>query len=366
MMLKKYFIVILIFVVGVLAGCGEETSTTTTTVITLLPESVSVTVGDTVYFYALIASTEDTLEAVDAEYSVSGDIGTISSTGVFTAETAGTGSVIAVYDSTSTSSTVTVSEGDTSGVLTTIEVTPANTTGRVGETLTFSAIGTNSSGESITFLPEWTMTGDNIGVLTTLDTIATIEVTAEGVAQLNCSSDEVSVFATVTGEGYVVEITAEIDTYVNEGSPTTSYGSSSTLIAGSNGANTYEAYIKFNIDSIPPGTTIDNATLKLYATSTDSIEMDIKRLVTTWDGTNTWNTKPTSVLDVFVNNCTFSSGDNSFDVTSAVQPWVDSGNVYGLAILKKDLSNNGYAIMVSQDDTTVEERRPKLVVEYSL
>ena len=361
----RYIAAVLIIGIGIMAGCGTTTDSTESTAINLLPSSAQVTVGDSVYFYALVANSDSTFEQVAATFSISGNIGSISSSGIFTAEVEGTGTIVAIYEDVSATSAVTVVSGDTSGIISTIEVTASSTTGRVGETLVFTAEAWNSSGEALSFNPVWAISGDSIGTFTYSADIASLEVLAEGSAVITCTSDEVTATTYITIEGYVIEITAEADTYVHQEASDESYGSASSLIGGTDASTgTYEAYIKFNISSIPSGSTIDSGTISLYSTDTDGAEMQIKRIGTTWEGTTTWNTRPT--LEGFIATCAFAYGANFFDVGDALQYWVDYGNNYGIALLKKDISTTGYAVMISRDDLTVESRRPKLRIEYSL
>ena len=107
--ISKFLVAILagFIFTGFLLGCSETTETDTTTYFYIWPDAVTLKVGEERQFYA-ITVTSGTLNNVDATFSVSGGIGSITSAGVFSAEAVGTGSVIASYVADIATITVTV------------------------------------------------------------------------------------------------------------------------------------------------------------------------------------------------------------------------------------------------------------------
>lgn len=94
------------FAVGFLAGCAETTASSDT-IFYVWPDAATLSVGDERQFYALTVSS-GTISNVVAAFSTSGNIGTITSTGLFSAEAEGTGTIIASYASDIASVTITV------------------------------------------------------------------------------------------------------------------------------------------------------------------------------------------------------------------------------------------------------------------
>lgn len=360
----KLVILLFAFTLIVFCGCGElEDTTDVTEGLSIVPSSVSLEVGKTIQFYALHTQSDGSVASVEATFSVSGGIGSISSSGLFSAEAVGTGSVTVLYNDVTASASVTVTAADTSKILAEITVSPSEVTQKVNKSITFSATGKNATGESISFDPSWSISGESIGTLSSDGTSATLDIIAEGHAWIICSSGEVSGSAYVTAEGFMVEITAEVDTYVASSEPTTSFGTSGTLIGGrvtTPSEKCYEAYIKFDLSSIPAGASIESGTALLYATDTDGNSVNLGWISSAWNEATTWNTKPT--IGGFVDDHIFTSGINEIDITSTVQYWIDNTN-YGLAVYAGALDTANVEL-VSEDNVVVEERRPKLRIEY--
>jgi hypothetical protein len=88
---------------------------------------------------------------------------------------------------------------------------------------------------------------------------------------------------------------AQTDTYVDESSPTGSFGGSATLNAIPSGDAPRQAwaFIQFDLSScaIPTTGGADSATLSLYMTNapSTSFNFDVTRVTSAWGGTLTWN-----------------------------------------------------------------------------
>ena len=370
-------VVVIVLFAAFLFSCGDSTTSTSSATLTLInvsPATATLEADETQEFTATGVYSNGSTASVIPTWGVSGGIGTVEAvgyTGLFTASTEGTGYVTAVYSDKSAFATITVSgESSAASGLSTIEVSPATLSSQIGKSSDFTASGIDTTGESITISPSWEISGEAIGFLTVSETIATLEVTAEGFATIICTSGEVVAYSYVTIEGYYLEITAEVDTYVDESASGEAYGSDNTLKAGreviGETATRYETYINFDLSDIPATATIESASLTLYATSTDGEEISLARISTTevWNAATTWGTKPTTGSFIYISGQAFSSGLNVVTLTSTVQDWVTDSSNNGLA-LYLDSPATGYVILVSRDDVSEETRRPKLTVYYA-
>lgn len=109
-MKKAYILLIfLLLAASFFLGCGElEDDAVATYPMTIWPPSAVLNVGDEFHFYAVMGSSDGTVSQVEAEFSITGSIGSISSDGLFTAEAVGVGSVIALYGGSTASISVEV------------------------------------------------------------------------------------------------------------------------------------------------------------------------------------------------------------------------------------------------------------------
>jgi hypothetical protein len=91
----------LLFLIILLSGCGDITESSAVTSLVVTPTNATIGVNQTQYFYVVGKNAAGAVVTVTATWSLSGGIGTISSsTGIFTAgDTAATGYVIATYGS---------------------------------------------------------------------------------------------------------------------------------------------------------------------------------------------------------------------------------------------------------------------------
>ncbi|MEV7614860.1 DNRLRE domain-containing protein [Streptomyces sp. NPDC089799] len=93
----------------------------------------------------------------------------------------------------------------------------------------------------------------------------------------------------------VKEVSATEDTYVNQGAPSTAYGTSTSLAV--RGSSAYESYLRFTLPAAPAGQVLKSATLQIKtSTQAGAGTADTVKVVPvtgTWSGaTTTFNTKP--------------------------------------------------------------------------
>jgi chitodextrinase len=107
----------------------------------------------------------------------------------------------------------------------------------------------------------------------------------------NESAQSQPVSATTPSSGGTSQVMTPIaDAYVNSASPTTNYGSSTSLYVDADGVR--KTYLKFDLTRLSG--TVSSVTLKLYAGSSQSIGYQVDSTAdTSWsESAITWNTKP--------------------------------------------------------------------------
>jgi hypothetical protein len=123
------------------------------------------------------------------------------------------------------------------------------------------------------------------------------------------------------------------------------------------------AFIEFDLSEIPEGSTVNSATITLWAEYRES-QVYFRPVAAEWDEmTITWDNQPsTSVPEISYPVSTCTSGCSvEFDITGIVRYWLENPN-YGLKVVA-DSPNLGW-MMASSDNLT--KPKPTLTVEYSL
>ncbi|MCZ7400949.1 MAG: Ig-like domain-containing protein [Candidatus Methanoperedens sp.] len=164
------------------------------TSITVSPASASVVVGNTQTF---TASPRDQfgnpINATVTWSSSNTGVGTITSTGVFTAIAAGTTTITATSGGVSGTATVTVSA--LPPVLTSITVSPATASVVVGNTQTFTASPKDQFDNPISAIVTWNSSNTGVGTITSAGLFTAI---AAGTTTITATNASVSGTATVT------------------------------------------------------------------------------------------------------------------------------------------------------------------------
>jgi hypothetical protein len=337
--------------------------------ITINPSAVTLEVGATQSFSSEAIYSTGTVKAAEPSWLVSGSIGTIvraGYVGIFTASSEGTGTIIASYGGKSAHAAVTVTGPAGPGGVVTIEVIPAGGEIKVGDTLGFAFVGYDASGEAIEVNPSWLISGDAVGVFTPGEQSAILTAEAEGSATICCVSGEVVGYSYVTVEGFTVEITVEIDTYVDESNPSATHESDTSLKAGYVSATDrdFEAYFKFLLTSIPSTASIESAALKIYCTSAGGSSLQLKDLTSAFTANTSWEARPS--VGSYLAARSFTSGQyneiGSAALKDLVQDWLDgTTDNYGLTILQEG-SDNGVDVFLSLENG---DNPPMLRIEYT-
>ena len=192
----------------VAATSGTKTGTASVTVvwnaaasITLTPATVSLAVGATQQYTAVVKDAGGNILGITPNWSV-GLGGTINSTGLFTAGTVAgtyTNTVTASVGSVSASATVTVN----AGALASITVTPSPQVLAINGTQQFTAVGKDGSGNVVAITPTWSVVASGGAISGTgLFTAGTVSgpfvSTVRACSTALCAAGSVSGFATVT------------------------------------------------------------------------------------------------------------------------------------------------------------------------
>jgi hypothetical protein len=159
------------------------------------------------------------------------------------------------------------------------------------------------------------------------------------------------------------------DTYVDENSPTSSFGASTTLSVGPKTNKRTWALVRFDLSScgIPATGGADSATLNLRITTapTSSQSLDVSTITGTWTGSTTWNTVPStgspfaSITTGTTNNVT-----KSVTVTSDVDALIKNGSAnYGWLISEASSNTNVSTLFGSSENGTT-ANQPQLVINY--
>ncbi|MBT2403948.1 MULTISPECIES: DNRLRE domain-containing protein [unclassified Streptomyces] len=94
----------------------------------------------------------------------------------------------------------------------------------------------------------------------------------------------------------VFKVNATEDTYINQGAPSTAYGTSTSLAV--RGTSAYETYLRFNLPAAPAGQVLKAASLQFKTTTQAGAgtpdKVSVVPVTGTWSGAGTtFNTKPT-------------------------------------------------------------------------
>ena len=156
------------------------------------------------------------------------------------------------------------------------------------------------------------------------------------------------------------------DSYVDDGMPTTNYGGSASLYASFYGEflNRQRFLVKFDLSSIPAGSSIQSATFRAYLNYADgrsSVDLIMCRLSGSWSEYGvTWNNQPTFVSWT-TSSIGTSTGFYSWDATGLVSAWLNGIYTnYGLGVsgpFSGDLYTRRFT---SREGGTA----PRLVISY--
>jgi hypothetical protein len=159
------------------------------------------------------------------------------------------------------------------------------------------------------------------------------------------------------------------DTYVDENSPTSSFGGSTTLSGGPKTNKRTWMLVRFDLSScaIPATGGADSATLNLRITTApgSSQSLDVSTITSTWSGSTTWNTAPsTGSPFASITTGTTSNVTKSVTVTADVDALIKNGSAnYGWLISEAGSNANVTTLFGSSENGTT-ANQPQLVINY--
>jgi hypothetical protein len=159
------------------------------------------------------------------------------------------------------------------------------------------------------------------------------------------------------------------DTYVDEQSPTTSFGSSTTLGVSPKSGKRNWTLVRFDLSScsIPATGGADSATLNLRITTApgSSRTLDVSTITSTWTGSTTWNTVPsTGSPFASITTGTTSNVTKSVTVTADVDALIKNSSAnYGWLISEASSATNVTTLFGSSENGTT-ANQPQLVITY--
>jgi N-acetylneuraminic acid mutarotase len=189
-------------------------------------------------------------------------------------------------------------------------------------------------------------------------------------------NNEYGIFSTTIGQfgsGVPTDLVIQpstADSYVYQQTATTNYGTGTLMYAQARTGQARRSLVQFDISSIPSGSTINSATLELYATAVSGSQtLNVHRITGTWTETGvTWNTMPTltSTADASIAGGT-GAGWRIWDVLPVVQGWANGTNTnYGFIVkcnLETGLTAITYTFATKEYATT--SLRPILRINYT-
>lgn len=133
-----------------------------------------------------------------------------------------------------------------------------------------------------------------------------------------------------------VTIYSNQDTYINQGNPNTNYGSATPLRVRPP-AGERRALYRFDLSSIPPGSTVLSATAYFYNTRANNNPVNVHRITNTWTETGaTWNNSASAFDPTVITSFTPNPANRYYpaNVTSLTQGWVNGTySNYGLVLI---------------------------------
>jgi hypothetical protein len=173
---------------------------------------------------------------------------------------------------------------------------------------------------------------------------------------------------TVAAQAEMVIVNDTADTYVDTRQPTRNYGRDKLLFSQFDSGNDRRAsvFFKFDLSSIPHGSTISEATIRVYLrdmTGQKTVNIGVYRATSDWsEWETTWQNKPVGPGPVTSNLISQTPGYKSFDATALVNGWLNSSYPdFGLFLASK--SKSSYIVTFNSREASANQ--PQMVIYYS-
>jgi len=229
-----------------------------------------------------------------------------------------------------------------------------------GDDITFNA--TPDSGYVV---DRWYVDGQDVGGMTPSILIQNIQTDRTVRVTFKPQSDPDSETKTLTSVA---------DSYTAESDPSGNRGTRTQLgITGASIGTRQYGFVKFNISSVPSGSTITGVELKLYSYwhwNPDNADTWVGAIGQSWSETGvTWNNQPNAMSGLSIFKQFSSDGYHTWssssypDLKSLVQAWVDgTKSNYGFFLTREQGYQGDTAYRTREWGTS--SQRPKLIVTY--
>ncbi|MCE5186248.1 MAG: DNRLRE domain-containing protein [Planctomycetaceae bacterium] len=174
-------------------------------------------------------------------------------------------------------------------------------------------------------------------------------------------------FGNKVGSGTTVRLSAIEDTYARSNQPDTNFGSSDGITAGMESTTEYQAFIKFDLSSIPQGQVITSAKLLLDGSfvTIPAPLLAAFRIPDNWtESTLTWNNKPAAYDTNPIDQKTAVIDITSWAVTLDVDKDYATQTPYSVLITKAASSPSNTRAVFWSKDFIIPDFKPVLEVTY--
>lgn len=178
----------------------------------------------------------------------------------------------------------------------------------------------------------------------------------------------ISIFIAGPAYAEMVMLSPTADSYVDNENPASVYGQDVFLISRFNSQTDRltQPFLKFDLSLIPPGSTISDATLKLYLkdmTGEKAVAVEAFRATSDWnEQTLSWNTKPTGPGLGKTATVSDNKGNKNIELTSFVAGWL-AGSYPNFGVFLDYSGRKTYSVVLNSREAT--KNQPYLVVYYA-
>ena len=174
--------------------------------------------------------------------------------------------------------------------------------------------------------------------------------------------------------GNAVSLVSSADSYVRQDAAGTNYWNAVLMDVGSmkdgGTSKNRRSFVKFDVSSIPAGSTVGSATLTLCATAVpgSTRTYEVHAVSADWvETTITWTNQPSVAASATDTATTPASvGCMTWDVADDVQAWVDGTSNYGWRVVDdSESAPQDYLSQFRTRENSVVAERPTLDVTYS-
>lgn len=180
-----------------------------------------------------------------------------------------------------------------------------------------------------------------------------------------------SIAASYANTGITVQLTSVADSYGKQNLASANLGTAPAMEVDSRTNKLRRSFVSFNVSSIPAGSTVDSATLRLCATTVPSTTRtyNVHQVTASWvETTITWTNQPAVAASATASATTpASAGCMTWSVAADVQAWVSgtANNGWRVSDSAEGTGSSKVTIFRTREDTAVPADQPKLDVIYT-